>query len=985
MHQPLSGPWCGGVGRLARIGLVFTLLHLQPWTVQDVVAQAATGTITGVVRNSVSREAIAGAQISIPGTGVGVLANNVGRYLILNAPAGEQTLQAQFIGYSTETRTVSVQAGETVTVDFELRSEAISLAGVVVTGTAGQARRKEVGNSIAQINSAQIENAPILDAADALQGRAAGVTVMMNSGQVGVGSTVRLRGNNSVAMGNNPLIYVDGIRVRNSGSTYQDEGGQSLGPLSDINPDDIERIEVIKGAAASTLYGTEAAGGVIQIFTKRGAAGSAAWSGGMEMGFNEMGHFGPSDIADGMYMNDCTDMTRFDNRSGQIVSASEGGSCPDGSWLDRGFVHKYNLSVRGGTDASNYYLSGTWGDERGVINTGDFGDDEGQRSYALRGNFGFSPRENLTIRFNNSFIHKDVNWIPDGDNAEGFLLNVLRADAGYTPDGADGLILGMKLKTLTDHFTSGVNVVYNAGSVSHRFNAGIDWAQNDYAEEHPYEYWRVPLGNREVDQYITRKYTFDYGGSLDLTFGQDITSQTSWGGQLYDDFVFRLNGFGDDFAGPGDKVIDSAARTEAYETRRTITNGGFFIQEMVGWKDKLFLTGGLRVDGHSAFGSDFGWAPYPKVGLAYTISDETFWPERFGEMKLRTAFGESGKAPGVFDAVRTWDAVSGDDGQPGVTPDNLGNPELGPERTREFEIGAEGSVLNGRVTYEYTYYDQETTDALIYVQQLPSAGFTGTQLENVGHIDNKGHEFAVNVNAISRDNFIWDVGFNYSTNKSNVLSLGGLNSIYIGWRNEARPGMALPTYCHEGLKDELMDAVGVTPEIAQKCYGPTYPTHTLGINMSFTFLERLTFDVLGEGQGGHVLSAAELYQNTRRYVNPLCYDVQQAVYSGQTSDLRTEDWARCDRRYTSYGAWVQKADFFKIRSASLSWRIPEDWLPGNIRGATMRLQGRNLLKFTDFQGLDPEVSEDGIDSLYRQGYYHLPPYRTFLLSFKFDF
>jgi TonB-dependent SusC/RagA subfamily outer membrane receptor len=937
---------------------------------QGAVAQA-TGSVTGVVRNAVSGEPIAGAQVSILGTGIGVLANNVGRFLVLNIPAGEVTVRAQFIGYTTMNQTVNVPAGGTVTVEFALRSEAISLEGVVVTGTAGQARRREVGNSIAQINAAQIENVPLLDAADILVGRAAGVTVQLNSGQVGVGSSVRMRGNNSVAMGNNPLIYVDGVRIRDGGSSYQDESGQSISPLSDINPDDIERVEVIKGAAASTLYGTEASGGVIQIFTKRGAAGAAAWSGGFEVGFNEMGHFGPKEIENGLWMNDCTEL-------GAVA-------CPYGSWLDRGLIHKYNLSVRGGSEVSNYYLSATWGDERGVIETGDFGDDEGQQSYAVRGNFSFSPRDNLSIRFNNSFIHKDTKWFPDGDNAEGFLLNVLRKDADYTPDGEDGLILGMKLNTLTDHFTTGVNVVYTTGGMSHRFNGGLDWAQNDYQEEHPYEYWRVPLGNREVDQYLTRKLTFDYAGNWDLTLGADFRSQTAWGGQLYDDFIFRLNGFGDDFAGPGDKVIDSAARTEAYETRRNITNGGFFIQEMVGWKDKLFLTGGLRVDGHSSFGSDFGWAPYPKVALAYSISDESFWPAGFGQMKLRSAFGESGKAPGVFDAVRTWDAVSGDDGQPGVTPDNLGNPALGPERTREFEIGAEGSLFDGRVTYEYTYYDQETTDALIYVQQLPSGGFTGTQLENVGHIDNKGHEFAVNFNAVSTADFIWDLGVNVSTNKSNVISLGGLNSIYIGWRNEARPGLALPTYCHEGLRDDLKDAVGVTPVIEQKCYGPTYPTHTYAINTSFTMFERLTLDVLGEGQGGHVLSAAELYQNTRRFVNPLCYDVQDKVAANQTSDLRTEDWARCDRAYTSYGAWVQAADFFKLRSAALSYRVPEHWLPGNMRGATIRLQGRNLFKITDFQGLDPEVSEDGINSLYRQGYYHLPAFRTFLLNVKIDF
>jgi len=971
MCRPAFGPrFVRAVRGLVSMGLVLGLAFSMPWAIDEVAAQA-TGTVTGVVTNSVSGEAIPGTQISLPGTGVGTLANNVGRYVLLNVPAGTQTLRAEFIGYGTMTQEVDVPAGGSVVVDFAMRSEAISLEGVVVTGTAGSARRREIGNSVVQINAAELEAAPIIDVADMLMGRATGVTVMMNSGQVGVGSTVRLRGNNSVSQGNNPLIYVDGIRVRETGTQFQDEAGHSSSPLGDINPDDIERIEIIKGAAASTLYGTEAAGGVIQIFTKRGASGSAAWSLGVDYGINNMGHIADPDIKNGLNINDCTEM-------GEVA-------CPAGDWLDNGFIQKYHLSVRGGSEVSNYFVSGAWGDERGVVDQAGYpGDDEGQRTWSMRGNFGFTPREDLVIRFNNAFIHKNTDWIADGDNAEGFFLNTMRGTAGYAPNEEVGLIFGMKLKTLTDHFTTGVNVVYTPiEGMTHRFNGGMDWAQNDYQEEHPYDWWRLPLGSREVDQFITRKLTLDYAGAWDMAFGQDFTSQTSWGGQLYDDFLFRLNGFGDDFAGPGDKEVDSAARTEAFETRRSITNGGFFLQEMVGFRDKIFLTGGLRVDGHSAFGQDFGWAPYPKVAIAYTISDESFWPESFGNVKLRSAYGESGKAPGVFDAMRTWDAVSGDDGKPGVTPDNLGNPELGPERTREFEVGFEGSVLDGRVTYDYTYYDQTTTEALIGVQQLPSAGFVGTQLENVGEIANKGHELGVNINALNMDNLIWDLGLNFSTNKSEIISLGDLEYIYIGWRNEAWPGKALPEFCHQVVQNG--DAIGEEPIMEKECLGPTYPTHTYGLHSSINFFKRFTFDILGEGQGGHTLSAAVLYQNTRRYVNPLCYEIQDLVAAGNTANLKTEDWARCDRAYTTYGAWAQSADFFKIRSASLSYRIPADWLPGNIRGATVRLQGRNLLKITDFQGLDPEVSEDGVDSLYRQGYYHLPPFRTFILNFKIDF
>jgi hypothetical protein len=215
------------------------------------------------------------------------------------------------------------------------------------------------------------------------------------------------------------------------------------------------------------------------------------------------------------------------------------------------------------------------------------------------------------------------------------------------------------------------------------------------------------------------------------------------------------------------------------------------------------------------------------------------------------------------------------------------------------------------------------------------------------------------------------------------VSLGGLESIYIGWRNEAVPGQSLPEFCDTYVQNP--DEVGALPVNEKECLGPTYPTHQFGINSSVTFLKRFTFDVLGEGQGGHFLSAAVLYQNTRRSMNPLCWDIQAQIKAGDTANLTAKDRAMCDPSRSSYGNWVQAADFFKVRSASLSYRIPEGWLPGQIRGATVRLQGRNLLKFTDYQGIDPEVSEDGVDSLYRQGYYHMPPFRTFMLSMKIDF
>ena len=188
-----------------------------------VPAQAQTGTVTGTVRNATSGQPIAGAQVSIPALNIGALANNVGRYLLLNVPAGTHSVQVQYIGYGSESVEVTVAAGQTAAADARLRSEAISLDGVVVTGTAGAARRREVGNSISQINEAQIEAAPISNVADILQGRATGATVLSNGGQVGAGSTIKLRGNNSISQGNSPLVYIDGIRMRASALFNSDE------------------------------------------------------------------------------------------------------------------------------------------------------------------------------------------------------------------------------------------------------------------------------------------------------------------------------------------------------------------------------------------------------------------------------------------------------------------------------------------------------------------------------------------------------------------------------------------------------------------------------------------------------------------------------------------------------------------------------------------------------------------------------------------
>ena len=395
-----------------------------------IVPASAQGTIEGTVTEQGTNGPLPGVNIAIPSLNVGAATSLDGTYEIADVEAGEYTIQARFVGFQMREKTVVVEDGQTVTVNFALRESTMEMDEVVVTGTGGNARRREIGNSISQVSASHIEATPSTDFGDLLQGRAAGVSILDNSGQVGAGSSIRLRGNNSVSQDNTPLIYIDGVRVDNGNVSGDPETNQGVNPFDDVNPQDIQRIEVIKGPAATTLYGTEASGGVIQIFTKQGAQGAPQFDFTVRQGLNHISQIGTQDFHSQLGPNDCS---------------SEPGCPSDGDWLRAGYTQNYNLSVRGGNQDLTYFVSGKWSSQEGIIAP------QGSDGYAIRGNFGFTPTDDLKIQFNNSYSYRDITWIPDGNNAEGFLLNSLRGEAGYTPgnDAHSSLTCSLVRRTTT--------------------------------------------------------------------------------------------------------------------------------------------------------------------------------------------------------------------------------------------------------------------------------------------------------------------------------------------------------------------------------------------------------------------------------------------------------------------------------------------------------------------------------------------------------
>jgi TonB-linked SusC/RagA family outer membrane protein len=998
-----------------------------------------TGRIMGTVRAAETQRPLSGAQVFIQGTRIGGLTNNEGRYLILNVPAGTHEVRVTIIGYSPGSLSVNVDAGGTATADFTLGETAVSLEGIVVTGTAAEVRAREVGNALDAVTSRDLQNIPVTNPENILGGRIPGLTVLQGNGQPGAGSTVRIRSQVTVSSTTDPLIYVDGVRIYSE--TVGVQGGARLGlsPLQDIAAEDIERIEVIKGASAATLYGTEAAAGVIQIFTKRGVSGAPIWSAEITGGFNNQP---PLNIG-----NDPWDL--FTKCGGEMYGISMQSAkygqeqkfrdvtCPSGGrWFQNGPVQRYNLSVRGGAGGLTYFVSGNYGDEEGTLPT------QRARLGGMRANLDFSPREDLKIQLNSALSMRDLAFVEDGNSLRGFLLNVGRGYSGnYLARAGDERCAGLASDvtcftneyiwidahntTRTDRFTTGLVIQHDASeSLTNRLNVGWDFDQINSRRTQDWGAILTALGNYDNQITYHTKLSIDYAGSYLRAFGQDLNSTFSWGGQIFRDQHRRTDYFTADFAGPGVPTLETGSRwNPPTDVPFTQSNAGFFLQELLGYKDLLFLTLGLRVDGNSAFGQDFGLQQNPKASLSYVISDQSFWPKSWWEtMKLRAAYGYSSKAPGAFDKLRTWNPVS-DDGSPGFSPLDVGNPRVGPERTRELEVGFDASLFDGVAGVEATYYNTKTTDALMGVALPASDGNWGTRTENVGELMSEGLELQLN-GALYRSDFLeWRARANLAFSRSEALDLNcqdldgdpsngreSCQNISVGNNAYIRVGYAVPEYWGYQILNPNEHAAPIRSDSIMEI-GPVYPTQLLGFGTTLTIGDNISVDALLEHQGGHYLPNYTGYQNGRRGVWYPCYEIQkvmaQVKSTGNQSLLdpyTALERARCATNITGAGSsanptghdsnyWIDKADFWKLRSVSVTWQLPNAWVSSYADRATVTLAGRNLLKWTDFQGTDPEIEDyadragqgSGAGDYGRREYYNLPPSRSFLVSLRVTF
>jgi len=978
------------------------------------LAAAPVGAQTGTISGRVTSEAgtpIEGAQVYLIGSAIGTRTATNGRYTILNVPPAQYRVRAQMIGFRPEDKTVTVAAGQTLTLDYTMKQQAIALDALVVTGTAGAARAREVGNSVSQIDLSTVQ--PPSNVGQLLQGRSAGMQVMPSSAAAGSGSMIRLRGNVSVAMSNQPLIYVDGVRIRSDG--YQRNvpptgsalrsGNDLASPLNDINPNDIERVEVIKGAAASTLYGTEAAAGVIQIFTKKGHTGQPQWTVDVTQGMVQALPFGPDPSeappSDTIWacavVTPCTGTMqayrdsfpdRFAGLPTRGVSRAGGTSkyLFIDPWLRNGYQQRYTVSVGGGGEALRYYVSGTTTDEEGVL------PNDKEEKKVIRGNFSFTPMSDLIFAWNTSYTKNAIANTAAGNNAHGLTLNSFRRDRNYASNDRPeivSLMLNQELTSDIDHLITGGTASWSPSvNLTNKFTIGYDLAQIENRNLRPFGFVSAPQGIISSRKNSYQNLTFDYAGNYVRPFA-GLRTTLSWGGQWVATEQRETSAYGENFPGPGKPTVTSAGTTLGFEERQRVINAGFFGQLLFDVKNRYFLTVGGRVDGNSAFGENFGLQYYPRASFSWVASEESFWPTWSSAMKFRVAYGQSGRAPGAFDAVRTWDPV-GWGGQPAFFPRNVGNPDLGPERTTELEVGFDAAWFSDRLTSDVTWYKRDIREALFNVRQIPSFGFLNSQLKNVGKMKSSGIEATATLTLLERRNFGWDVGGSLHNYSSEIVSLGGAAAFSLGnfgWIMEGQPIPVIRTdFC---VTNADAKAAPVVSSSASDCtFGPNLPPHTYGMHTNVRLPYNMTFVARGEYQGGHFITDGAANAATSRSVRwPGCYEFYTLQETGRINDTKAIDRARCTVATTRSDYWVYPADFFKVREVSLNVPIPQRFLRG-ARTASLTLSGHNVWKWVheDFKTFDPETGNNGgFDSRVRSILEHVPPPAVYSLILRVGF
>ncbi len=935
---------------------------------RDLAAQERS--VAGVVVTSRSLSPVVGATVLVLGTNRRAVTDARGGFKLQLPPESGRsvTIRVTMIGYRPLNQAVT--AGDQ-SVRLTMAESTVELAELVVTGTVGAVEKRSVGNAVARVKiSEEIEVAPVQLTDQLLNARAPGVVLVPPSGLVGSGSRIFIRGRSSISLPTDPLIYVDGVRVDKRGPASANPGqGVSTG-LNDFSPEEIESIEIIKGPAAATLYGTEANNGVIQVITKRGKSGPARIDLSVREGANWI-----MDPVGRWLIN-----YYKDPGSGQItpfnlyqVEADAGRPL-----FRTGHAQGYSLAVSGGSELVQYYTTANFNRDEGA-QPGNQAQRFGGRinlnvtpdaKYDVNGQLGFSMARNQFPDAFNSVLFDAILNRPGNRNSP---------TRGFYTAPSEVWNRELSFDNNINRLTSGVEIRHRpTGWLSHRLRTGLDLSSDDKIDltrrmtpdDARFFSAVSAAGSKTVAQTSVITTTVDYSATATHGFGKSLNGSVTGGFQYFRRNTHLLSATGEQF--PSSDIVSvagAAIQRGSDDEIANVTVGGFG-QAQVVWKNRVYLTGAVRRDRNSAFGKGFGAATYPKLSASWVLNEEPFFKLGWvNTLRLRAAYGKSGQQPEAFAALRTYQPITGQGGLPAVTPQFVGNADLGPEKGHEIELGFEASLFSQRVGIDFTFYNKTTDDAIVLRNVAPSSGFPEQQFVNAGQVKNKGIELLINGRVIETKNLAWDLTLNLSHNTNRVTKLGIPNTPYLefGFGNRFQPGYPVYAFfarkvisadqaadgsatnikCDGGTPDGMPGGAPVDCATAPRVYrGAPEPNFEGSIATNLTLFGRLSLAALVDFKRNWTTWDSNLWC-------PGILTCEEEVYPKKFSPVRV---ASMQLGLTDDFAWEPDLSFAKLRELSVSYAVPDRVARSfGVKRAVVSVAGRNLHTWTGYHpGLDPE-------------------------------
>jgi len=969
----------------------------------------AQQTITGTVVEEATGEPLVGITVFHAPTNTGTSTDIDGSFT-LEIPAGTTSLRFSAIGFATQNIEVSGADGEVVELTVEMSSDVANLEELVVTGLASSVKRSNLANSVSSVSAERLTaNSDPQTLDKALQGKIAGVQINSYSGAPGGGFNVQMRGVSTLGAGSSqPLFIIDGVYVNNNvlttgRSTVSGAGGTSqdgaANRLADLNPDDIQNVEILKGASAAAIYGQRANAGVVIITTKQGQSGDTQVSIKQDVGYNSalnlLGRTNWTEERIDIFYGEGS--ARAQLEKDRLNTAQANGTVRDLEeeiYGNNGVVRNTQLSVSGGNEKTRFYVSGGLNSEEGIISRTGFD------RQSIRANIDHSISPRFRVTSSSSYLHteSDRGFTGNQNNTGGsigyslafhpnYAYDIIRQnddgsfnDTPYFSENPLRLIEVAENEQIVNRVLQSLAVeslLYddNGSLLSLNVRGGLDYTNSNSMIYFPefMQFQRTAanfpgdvIHSAEEVLNLNLEAVMLFNTNLETDFGTfDLSTQV--GATRFDQTISldRIRGQG---LLPAQTNIGNAAQVSASQNEVDITDFGIFAQQEINFSDQLIATLGGRWD-RSTLNLDVDdYAFYPKASLAVNVGNFDFWTvDQVSQFKLRVAYGETGGLPsfgGIFSSLGGTNI--GDSGG-AVAPGSDVDPELEPERARELEYGADLTFLDGRASLEFTRYNKTIDDLILGLQPSPSTGVNSVTT-NAAELENKGTEISLNLVPIRSSRFTWNSNILWWTNESEVteLSIPARTNTFF-----ASPNFGA-SRIEEGVSPTAI--FGFRPGNPEQVeIGDLQPDFQMSFANDFTLFGNFEASFLlhwSEGAEGINLSTllTDLAGNT-----PDFFDSNNNVVEREGGTL----------------TFLDDASYLKLREASLFYTLPASTLQrlgGDlVRRVRLGVTGTNLLMSTDYTGYDPEVNATGRNALgTRVDITPYPTTRKVLFTIKLD-